>query len=64
MSDSMRLYGLEPTGLLCPWDSPGKNTGVGSHALLPSGDLPDPGIEPISLVCPASAGRVFTTSAT
>ena len=21
-------------GLLCPWDSPGKNTGVGCHALL------------------------------
>ena len=20
--------------LLCPWDSPGKNTGVGCHALL------------------------------
>ena len=27
--------------LLCPWDSPGKNTGVSFHALL----LPDPGIE-------------------
>ena len=25
---------LEPTRLLCPWDSPGKNTGVGCHALL------------------------------
>ena len=23
-----------PTRLLCPWDSPGKNTGVGCHALL------------------------------
>ena len=22
------------TRFLCPWDSPGKNTGVGSHALL------------------------------
>ena len=21
-----------PTGILCPWDSPGKNTGVGCHA--------------------------------
>ena len=28
-------------------DSPGKNTGVGGHALLP-GDLPNPGIEPRS----------------
>ena len=23
-----------PTSLLCPWDSPGKNTGVGCHFLL------------------------------
>ena len=26
---------LKPTRLLCPWDSPGKNTVVGYHALLP-----------------------------
>ena len=25
---------LQPTRLLCPWDSPGKNTGVGCHAYL------------------------------
>ena len=32
---------------------------------LPSPDyLPDPGIEPVSLVSPALAGRFFTTSAT
>ena len=24
----------QPARLLCPWDSPGKNTGVGCHALL------------------------------
>ena len=24
---------LQPTRLLCPWTSPGKNTGVGSHSL-------------------------------
>ena len=24
----------EPAKLLCPWDSPGKNTGVGCHVLL------------------------------
>ena len=29
--------------LLCPWNSPGKNTGVGCHSLLP-----DPGIKPWS----------------
>ena len=36
------------SGLLCP----------------PSGDLPDPGIEPVSLRSPALAGGFFTTSAT
>ena len=34
MSDSLQPYGLKPTRLLCPWDSPGKNTEVGCHALL------------------------------
>ena len=29
----------------------------------PPGDLPDPGIEPVSLMSPALAGRFFTTSA-
>ena len=28
VSDSLRLYGLYPTRLLCPWDFLGKNTGV------------------------------------
>ena len=27
-------HGLWPTRLLCSWNSPGKNTGVGSHSLL------------------------------
>ena len=34
MSNSLRPYGLQATRLLCPWDSPGKSTGVGCHALL------------------------------
>ena len=34
MSDSLRPHGLQPTGLLCPWDFPGKSTGVGGHCLL------------------------------
>ena len=29
-----QLHGLHPTRLLCPWDFPGKNTGVGYHFLL------------------------------
>ena len=32
--DSLLRYGLWPFRLLCPWNSPGKNTGVGCHALL------------------------------
>ena len=34
MSDSLQPHGLKPTRLLCPWDSPGKNTGGGCHFLL------------------------------
>ena len=30
----MRPQRRQPTRLLCPWDSPGKNTGVGCHFLL------------------------------
>ena len=34
MSDSLRPYGLQPARLLCQGDSPGRNAGVGWHALL------------------------------
>ena len=34
MSDSLQPHGLQPTRLLCPWDFPGKSTGVGCHSLL------------------------------
>ena len=34
MCDSLGLSGLQPARLLCPWDPPGKNTGVGCHFLL------------------------------
>ena len=33
-SNSLQPHGLEAVRLLCPRDSPGKNTGVGSHSLL------------------------------
>ena len=32
VSDSLRPRGLQPTRLLCPWESPGTNTGVGCHS--------------------------------
>ena len=40
-----RPYGLQPTWILCPWDFPGKNTGVGCHFLL-QGVFPTQGSNP------------------
>ena len=34
MSDSVQPHRRQPTRLHCPWDSPGKNTGVSCHFLL------------------------------
>ena len=34
MFNSVQPRRRQPTRLLCPWDSPGKNTGVGCHFLL------------------------------
>ena len=34
MSDSLQPCRRQPTRLHCPWDSPGKNTGMGCHFLL------------------------------
>ena len=45
VSDSLQLYGLQPTRLLCPWDSPGKNTRVGCHSLH-QGIFPTQGLNP------------------
>ena len=45
MSNSLWPHGLQPTRLLCPWNSPGKNTGVGSHPLL-RGIFPTQGSKP------------------
>ena len=45
MSDSLRPHGLQPPRLLCPWDSPGKNPGVGCHFLL-QGIFPIQGLNP------------------
>ena len=43
---------MDSTRLLCPWNFPGKNTGVVA--------MPDPGMEPVSLPSPAPAGGFFT----
>ena len=50
VSDSLRPRGLQPARLLCPWDSPGKNTGVGCHFLL-QGIFPTQGLNPCLLRC-------------
>ena len=55
-----KLLQSYPARLLSPWDSAGKNTGVGCHALLQQANLLHPGIK----LFPALAGGFFTTSAT
>ena len=57
VSDFLQPHGLKPARLPCPWNIPGKNTGMDCY-FFPSGDLLKPGIKPIS---PALAGRFFTT---
>ena len=42
--------GLWPTKLLCPWDFPGKSTGVGCHSLL-QGIFSTQGLNPHHLHC-------------
>ena len=61
VSDSSWSHGLQPTRLLCPWNSPGKKTAVGCHFLLQEIILVPllQGIEPESLASPALAGRFF-----
>ena len=44
-SNSLRPHGLQPTRLLCPWNSPGKNTGVNCHTFL-QGLFPTQGSSP------------------
>ena len=49
-----------PAKLLCPWDSPGKNTGVSCHALL-QGIFPTQRSNLCLSMSPAPAGEFFTT---
>ena len=60
--DSLRPHRPSPARLLCPWDSPGKNTGVGCHALL-QGILPTQG-QSRWLLPSALADGFFTNNAT
>ena len=47
--------GLHPARLICPWDSPSKNTGLGA---------PTQGSNPYLLSLPTLTSRFFTTSTT
>ena len=62
VSDSLTSHGLELSRLLCLWGFSRQEHWSGLPC-PPLGDLPDPGIEPASLMSPALAGRFFTTSA-
>ena len=57
---TLQPHGLQPARFLCPWISPGKNTG-GGLPFPPPGDLPDSGIKPRSPASSPLAGRFFTT---
>ena len=59
MSDSLLPDGLQLAWLLCPWNSPGKNTGVDCHSLLQGSSKPR-GRTPVSGI----AGRFFSDRAT
>ena len=48
VSNILQPYRLQLTRLLCPWDFPGKNTGVGCH-FLPHGIFPNEGSNPYLL---------------
>ena len=70
MPDSLLPYGPEPARLLCPWDFPGKNTGVGCHFPL-QGIFPTQGLNPhflchlhwqvgsLSLAPPGNCSSIF-----
>ena len=61
MSDSSRPHGLKPAGLFCPRNFLVKNPGMSCRFSSPEG-LPDPGIEPTSVVSPALAGGSSLTA--
>ena len=61
LSDSLRPHGLQPTRLLCPQDSPGKDTGMGSYSLLHfllQGIFPTQGSNPSLLHCRQTLNRL------
>ena len=59
----LRPHGLQPSRLFCLWGFSRQEYWSGLPC-PPPGDLPDPGTEPASLMCPALVGRFLTTNTT
>ena len=59
MSNSLQPYDYSPPASSVHWDSPGKNIGVGCHALL-QGIFQSQGIKPVSFMSSALASNFFT----
>ena len=51
-ADSVQPHIWQPTRLPCPWDSPGKNTGVGCHFLLQCMKVKVKNESEVSQLCP------------
>ena len=53
LSNSLQSHGLQPATLFCPWNSPGKNTGMGSLSHLQGIFLTQgsPTLQAYSLLC-------------
>ena len=62
VSDSLQLYGLQPTRLLSSMGLSRQECQSGLPC-PPPGNLPEPGMEPTSLTSPAAAGGFVTTGA-
>ena len=59
MSNFLGAHGLHPARLLCPWNSPGKNTGVGAVPFSRESYQPRDQIQVSHII-----GRFFTIWAT
>ena len=62
LSDVLWPHELQPTRLLCPWNSPGKNTGAGCHFLL-QGFFQTQGANPGLLHCRQTLYHLSTREA-
>ena len=58
VSNSQHLHALQPARLLCPWNSPGKNTGVGCHSFLQR-VFPTQGLKSVLLHCRQWQNHVY-----